>query len=603
MRKKLFSILALLCLTVTSAWADADVTWNSSNVSDIRFWGGAPDGYDSYTKEGITLRGNAEGCDAEWADFGNGPGIMFAMNKPYTGGYTFIAPDGKKFTKIEITATTNEGWYTYAYFSQLESGWPAGEAAANDFNSTLKFTWTGSAASANLATTLESFGPSLASSIDFYFEAPAEPVASWVGNSAINANGTWYYAGNNFGWCTGGAFNGADLGTITTLSLGGQSQAWADGNANWNDGNLTMTMGYKIDGGADQSLSLNWFEFADNNNKFQSGGSSWAAQDIDISGLTPGNHTIAVWFTRDDKWDSNNSANYVANFTIPTPAPATYAVSVKEGTLDAVNWVIDPANAASGTEITLKYNGRKKVKNITIEKAAAAAPAEGHPLSASEVGEIVCSDGLAYAAADKDNLPTGVTAVAIVAYVGDAGSVDASSSTYKGLAIAMSNANDGSGCGWGDYFVSYNCVSKSNDIATAIGYKDGISSTITLTSDGHYHEAATAAASNNGTAAPTGTSGWFLPSMGQWNLIVQGLASKKAGSAVTTDISTSGNDTYTASNLNSVITDAGGTGFNGGYQSSTQYDSDDCWHMDISSGRASNYVFYAGDYVRSVLAF
>ncbi|MBP5339921.1 MAG: hypothetical protein J6Z14_11590 [Prevotella sp.] len=234
------------------------------------------------------------------------------------------------------------------------------------------------------------------------------------------------------------------------------------------------------------------------------------------------------------------------------------------------------------------------------------APATGHPLSASEVGEIVCSDGLAYAAADKDNLPTGVTAVAIVAYVGDAGSVDASSSTYKGLAIAMSNANDGSGCGWGDYFVSYNCVSKSNDIATAIGYKDGISSTNTLTSDdhsGHYHEAATAAVSNNGTAAPTGTSGWFLPSMGQWNLIVQGLASKKAGSAVTTDISTSGNDTYTASNLNSVITDAGGTGFNGDYHSSTQYDSESCWHMNISSGRASDYYFYAGDYVRSVLAF
>lgn len=148
--------------------APTTVTWNSSNVSDIRFWGGAPDGYDSYTKEGITLRGNAEQCDAEWADFGNGPGIMFAMNAP--GGYTFTAPDGKKFTKIEITATTNEGWYTYAYFSQLEGGWPAGEVAADDFNSTLKFTWTGSAASVNLATTLNSFGPSLASSIKFTLE-------------------------------------------------------------------------------------------------------------------------------------------------------------------------------------------------------------------------------------------------------------------------------------------------------------------------------------------------------------------------------------------------------------------------------------------------
>ena len=229
------------------------------------------------------------------------------------------------------------------------------------------------------------------------------------------------------------------------------------------------------------------------------------------------------------------------------------------------------------------------------------APATGHALSASVVGEIVCSDGLAYAAADKDNLPTGVTAVAIVAYLGDG---DTSDNTYNnGLAIAMSNANGGSGCDWGDWGATYHCVSESNDIATAIGYKDGISSTNTLTTDGHTHNAATAAASNNGTAAPTGTSGWFLPSIGQWNLIVQGLASKKAGSAVTTDITKwDDNDTYKASNLNSVITDAGGTGFNGDYHSSTQYDSEECWHMCISSGSAWNYAFYAGDYVRSVLA-
>lgn len=43
-------------------------------------------------------------------------------------------------------------------------------------------------------------------------------------------------------------------------------------------------------------------------------------------------------------------------------------------------------------------------------------PATGHALSASVVGDIVGSDGLAYAVEDKDNLPAGVTAVAMVAY-------------------------------------------------------------------------------------------------------------------------------------------------------------------------------------------
>ena len=40
----------------------------------------------------------------------------------------------------------------------------------------------------------------------------------------------------------------------------------------------------------------------------------------------------------------------------------------------------------------------------------------GHALSASAVGEIVGSDGKAYAVADKNYMPSGVTAVAMVAY-------------------------------------------------------------------------------------------------------------------------------------------------------------------------------------------
>jgi hypothetical protein len=42
--------------------------------------------------------------------------------------------------------------------------------------------------------------------------------------------------------------------------------------------------------------------------------------------------------------------------------------------------------------------------------------ARGHALASSAVGEIVGSDGLAYYASDKDNLPSGVTAVAMIAY-------------------------------------------------------------------------------------------------------------------------------------------------------------------------------------------
>jgi hypothetical protein len=195
MRKKLLSMLALLCLTVSGAWADADVTWNSSNVSDIQFWGGAPDGWDSYTKEGVTLRGNAEQCDAVWANYGDGDGINFNMNA--SGGYTFTAPDGKKFTKIEMTIYSYDGWYDKADDNQLGSGWPSGYDAAMTIYYTNKVTWTGDATSTvDLLTDagLSSFGGATVSSIEFYFEAPAGPTVVASGNcgtSGHESDVTW----------------------------------------------------------------------------------------------------------------------------------------------------------------------------------------------------------------------------------------------------------------------------------------------------------------------------------------------------------------------------------------------------------------------------
>ena len=144
------------------------VTWNSSNVSDLRVWG--PYDWDSYTKEGITLKGNAENVDANWANMGYGDGINFNMNA--SGGYTFTAPKGKKFTKIEMTIYSYDGWYAAADNNQLGSGWPAGSAAAMTVYSSNKVTWTGNAATVDLLTDagLDSFGGATVSSIEFTLE-------------------------------------------------------------------------------------------------------------------------------------------------------------------------------------------------------------------------------------------------------------------------------------------------------------------------------------------------------------------------------------------------------------------------------------------------
>ena len=103
-----------------------------------------------------------------------------------------------------------------------------------------------------------------------------------------------------------------------------------------------------------------------------------------------------------------------------------YNVTFVEGTnLD--EWKAEPNAAAKNTEIKVTYSGAKKVLGVKVEKKA---PAEGHALSASAVGEIVGSDGKAYAVADKDNLPEGVTAVAMVA----------SKSGSNGLAIQLNSS-------------------------------------------------------------------------------------------------------------------------------------------------------------------
>ncbi|MBO6057989.1 MAG: hypothetical protein J6P64_07260 [Bacteroidales bacterium] len=220
------------------------------------------------------------------------------------------------------------------------------------------------------------------------------------------------------------------------------------------------------------------------------------------------------------------------------------------------------------------------------------------------VGSVVTTDGYVYATVDAASAAS-KTAVAVIAYVGTAGSVDASSATYKGLAIALSDANSGSNCKWAEDYANCLSSSQTSDITIALGFKNGISCTNTLTGDGHTHAAATAAAINNGTAAPTGTSGWFMPSMGQWNLIVQGLATKKAGSAVTTDLTyQTDNPTYKADNLNSVITDAGGTGFQkNSYWASTEQTLVRAWAIYFTNGYATNYAKIVNYYVRSVIAF
>ena len=126
--------------------------------------------------------------------------------------------------------------------------------------------------------------------------------------------------------------------------------------------------------------------------------------------------------------------SFTITFTIG-PAPTKYNVTLAEGTEDADNWTISPNPAEEGQAITITYSGTKKVKSVkAVKKAAAPAGPTAYTLAESTVGMIVGTDGKAYAAADKDNLPSGVTAVAMVAY----------KSATAGSSLAIALADEGS---------------------------------------------------------------------------------------------------------------------------------------------------------------
>ena len=235
-------------------------------------------------------------------------------------------------------------------------------------------------------------------------------------------------------------------------------------------------------------------------------------------------------------------------------------------------------------------------------------------VTSADVGKIVCSNGHLHASVSAVNC--GGVASALIAYVGSEGSVE-TGSNYKGIAIALADCSS-SNCGfWNgtDLKLKWGYVQSANDytyctgpvatdVSTAITLKNGIARTTELinhSTANHDHYAAKSARSYN-VSRPNGVSEWFLPSAGQWNLIVQGLA------ASTTNLSKSANNAYKASSLNSVLgsaalkTDATWDT----YWTCTGYSTDyiGTWDVDFGNGKLDTAgAWISTCYVRSAFAF
>ena len=119
------------------------------------------------------------------------------------------------------------------------------------------------------------------------------------------------------------------------------------------------------------------------------------------------NTEVTVSYT-DDK--SNEISGSV---TTDGDGTATFAIGVKDGTA-----LHNCSLTVGGNPIALTANFKTLVFGKIYNVTRSVAPATGHALSSARVGDIICTDGLAYNGYDYKHLPDGVTAVAKVCYVG-----------------------------------------------------------------------------------------------------------------------------------------------------------------------------------------
>ena len=313
-----------------------------------------------------------------------------------------------------------------------------------------------------------------------------------------------------------------------------------------------------------------------------------------LPGLATLENQLAIVKLKTIKDDADNdiTAN-ITNLTI-SDGSITYTVN-----RTAAAGPIYVAMRPTSGDITVKSiaNNNKYIKTFTGKTLAQntiypinlSMPAR-YPLVATDANVSTEDFGCVLAANGNIYLNTvaaiadGTTAVAMIAYVGAAGSADTSHPTdnYRGLAIALTDA--AYGCYFGadkTHWVSDN-VSTMSEIKEAL---KGIANTTAMISD--YGEGyAGYEAKNYSVPAPTGTSSWFLPSSGQWMKFFEAAGVDVAGWTSLNDWAPAPSDGAKADNMtkiNTLLSAVGGNVLEGGYFTSAGYGNNLFWYVLFSS--------------------
>ena len=337
---------------------------------------------------------------------------------------------------------------------------------------------------------------------------------------------------------------------------------------NWNYNNTFATTKAL----AVEQFSWEWTDEYDNGFALSPGNS---ILNFTISGLTA--------YTEVNVALTGNFRNITGEVTTDGSGTATFAIGVPAGVrIEYYSLTV------GGNAITLPEKLPEPGKIYNISRSVGPAYTMAADATAEDLGKVIGADGNIYADA-AEATAAGTTAEALICYVGAAGTADASSATYKGLALALTDAGtDAYWCGQ----TSATCLgTQYNDYTLAVNEMAGIANTNALVSTSpHSHaysysyygdNAATLARNYKSGTHPTGTSDWFLPSLGQWYKMIT---------------ATSGYENLrTNASLQSD-----------NYWSSTEHSAGKAWGFMFSSGYLLNKDKFSpasGCYVRSALAF
>ena len=279
------------------------------------------------------------------------------------------------------------------------------------------------------------------------------------------------------------------------------------------------------------------------------------AETIDEAG------TYYVWYyIKGDDEHSDTDPQRLAVTVLPEP---TYTVEFAEGTNNAPNkWTATPNPAKKGQQVTVTYEGPRKVMGVKAEKKA-----EDKTLAEAtleDIGKIAGKDGKIYATkADAEAVATG-NAVAMIAYVGTA------SDCAHGLAIALEDVSNEQ--------LTWNNSGNNNESKTAAEW---------------------CSAWNTSKAVTGGT--WRLPSISDWQYMFIGCGASESYSDNPIQMSYSG--------LASKLTTAQGDALpvNDDYWSSTVASPSYPWTVLFGDSYAffgnNTWEGHAFDLVRACLAF